>query len=71
MHFLSDTIIECWDHDPEARLTAHCMAERFNLMAQMDCDDILNNNHHHNMDSEASKLGCPTEEHQNSDRNMQ
>ncbi|XP_015284494.1 PREDICTED: TGF-beta receptor type-2-like [Gekko japonicus] len=70
MHFLSDTIIECWDHDPEARLTAHCVAERFNLMAQMDCDDILNNNHHHNTDSEASKLGCPREEHQNSDRNM-
>ena len=22
------TIEECWDHDPEARLTAHCMAER-------------------------------------------
>lgn len=19
---------ECWDHDPEARLTAHCVAER-------------------------------------------
>lgn len=22
------TIMECWDHDPEARLTAHCVAER-------------------------------------------
>ncbi|KAM4632968.1 TGF-beta receptor type-2 isoform 2-T2 [Polymixia lowei] len=22
------TIEECWDHDPEARLTAHCVAER-------------------------------------------
>ncbi|MEQ2183449.1 TGF-beta receptor type-2, partial [Goodea atripinnis] len=22
------TIRECWDHDPEARLTAHCVAER-------------------------------------------
>ncbi|XP_054898105.1 TGF-beta receptor type-2 isoform X1 [Poeciliopsis prolifica] len=22
------TIKECWDHDPEARLTAHCVAER-------------------------------------------
>ena len=20
--------MECWDHDPEARLTAHCVAER-------------------------------------------
>uniref|UniRef100_A0A4W3J9B0 Serine/threonine-protein kinase receptor n=1 Tax=Callorhinchus milii TaxID=7868 RepID=A0A4W3J9B0_CALMI len=35
MHFLCDTIIECWDHDPEARLTAHCVAERVNLMVQM------------------------------------
>ncbi|XP_054827816.1 TGF-beta receptor type-2-like [Eublepharis macularius] len=69
MHFLSDTITECWDHDPEARLTAHCVAERFNLMAQMDCDDMFNNNH--NTDSEASKLGCPREEHQNCDRNIQ
>ncbi|XP_056141758.1 TGF-beta receptor type-2 [Lampris incognitus] len=23
------TIEDCWDHDPEARLTAHCVAERF------------------------------------------
>ncbi|KAM6968096.1 TGF-beta receptor type-2-like [Aplochiton taeniatus] len=23
------TIEECWDHDPEARLTSHCVAERF------------------------------------------
>lgn len=26
------TINECWDHDPEARLTAQCVAERFNEM---------------------------------------
>ncbi|XP_062394325.1 TGF-beta receptor type-2 [Sardina pilchardus] len=26
------TINECWDHDPEARLTAHCVAERFGEM---------------------------------------
>uniref|UniRef100_A0A670YVA1 TGF-beta receptor type-2 n=1 Tax=Pseudonaja textilis TaxID=8673 RepID=A0A670YVA1_PSETE len=25
-----ETIVECWDHDPEARLTAQCVAERFN-----------------------------------------
>uniref|UniRef100_A0A8B9GJT9 Serine/threonine-protein kinase receptor n=1 Tax=Amazona collaria TaxID=241587 RepID=A0A8B9GJT9_9PSIT len=69
MHFLCDTITECWDHDPEARLTAHCVAERFNLMAQMDCDDILNNN----TDNEASKTASPGGEHQDSDgsRNMQ
>ncbi|RMC18746.1 hypothetical protein DUI87_04642 [Hirundo rustica rustica] len=58
MRFLCDTITECWDHDPEARLTAHCVAERFNLMAQMDCDDILNNN----TDNEASKTASPEAE---------
>ncbi|KFU88415.1 TGF-beta receptor type-2, partial [Chaetura pelagica] len=63
MRFLCDTITECWDHDPEARLTAHCVAERFNLMAQMDCDDILNNN----MDNEASKTTSPGGEHQDCD----
>ncbi|NWQ75370.1 TGFR2 protein, partial [Columbina picui] len=63
MRFLCDTITECWDHDPEARLTAHCVAERFNLMAQMDCDDILNNN----TDNEASKTASPSGEHQDSD----
>ncbi|OWK63174.1 TGF-beta receptor type-2 [Lonchura striata] len=69
MRFLCDTITECWDHDPEARLTAHCVAERFNLMAQMDCDDILNNN----MDNEASKTASPGGELQDSDgsRNIQ
>ncbi|KAJ3609622.1 hypothetical protein NHX12_024141 [Muraenolepis orangiensis] len=30
------TIDECWDHDPEARLTAHCVAERFNEMEHLD-----------------------------------
>ncbi|XP_064199865.1 TGF-beta receptor type-2 isoform X1 [Anguilla rostrata] len=30
------TINECWDHDPEARLTAHCVAERFHDMDHMD-----------------------------------
>lgn len=31
------TIMECWDHDPEARLTAHCVAERIcELEEQMD-----------------------------------
>lgn len=24
-----ETLTECWDHDPEARLTAQCVAERF------------------------------------------
>ncbi|XP_010872166.2 TGF-beta receptor type-2 [Esox lucius] len=30
------TIDECWDHDPEARLTAQCVAERFNEMEHLD-----------------------------------
>nr|XP_015212523.1 PREDICTED: TGF-beta receptor type-2 isoform X2 [Lepisosteus oculatus] len=30
------TINECWDHDPEARLTAQCVAERFTEMDHMD-----------------------------------
>ncbi|KAM3910448.1 TGF-beta receptor type-2-like [Leptodactylus fuscus] len=38
MDLLCDTISECWDHDPEARLTAHCVAERFIFMRQVDCD---------------------------------
>ncbi|XP_074856994.1 TGF-beta receptor type-2-like isoform X1 [Carettochelys insculpta] len=69
MHFLCDTITECWDHDPEARLTAHCVAERFNLMAQTDCDDILNNN----TDNEGMKTAQPSGDHQASDgsRNSQ
>lgn len=28
MAVMCATIKECWDHDPEARLTAHCVAER-------------------------------------------
>ncbi|KAK1165813.1 TGF-beta receptor type-2 [Acipenser oxyrinchus oxyrinchus] len=46
MQFLCNTIGECWDHDPEARLTAHCVAERFSMMGQMENKDNLNNNNH-------------------------
>lgn len=38
MQMLSATITECWDHDPEARLTAHCVLERFNTMAQEELE---------------------------------
>ncbi|XP_007422895.1 TGF-beta receptor type-2 isoform X1 [Python bivittatus] len=31
-----ETIVECWDHDPEARLTAQCVAERFNDFEYQD-----------------------------------
>lgn len=33
---LCASIEDCWDHDPEARLTAHCVAERFNGMEYLD-----------------------------------
>lgn len=32
MAVMCATIKECWDHDPEARLTAHCIAERISEM---------------------------------------
>lgn len=28
---LSDTMEECWDHDPEARLSASCVVERISV----------------------------------------
>ncbi|XP_041662459.1 TGF-beta receptor type-2 isoform X2 [Cheilinus undulatus] len=34
MSVFCSTITECWDHDPEARLTAHCVVERFNALQQ-------------------------------------
>ncbi|XP_023693577.1 TGF-beta receptor type-2 [Paramormyrops kingsleyae] len=45
MKLLCSTIVECWDHDPEARLTAQCVVERFNSMGEEDGgQDLLNNN---------------------------
>ena len=32
---LRDTIEECWDHDPEARLSAGCVEERLNQLTQL------------------------------------
>nr|XP_046259589.1 TGF-beta receptor type-2 [Scatophagus argus]XP_046259590.1 TGF-beta receptor type-2 [Scatophagus argus] len=32
MSVFCSTITECWDHDPEARLTAHCVVERFSAL---------------------------------------
>ncbi|XP_020491089.1 TGF-beta receptor type-2 [Labrus bergylta] len=34
MGVFCSTITECWDHDPEARLTAHCVVERLNALQQ-------------------------------------
>ncbi|KAG5842374.1 hypothetical protein ANANG_G00176980 [Anguilla anguilla] len=36
IQILCDTITDCWDHDPEARLTAQCVAERFSDMEHLD-----------------------------------
>ncbi|XDV33590.1 hypothetical protein PO909_003955, partial [Leuciscus waleckii] len=36
IHLLSSTIEECWDHDPEARLTAQCVVERFSDIISSD-----------------------------------
>lgn len=32
MNVFCSTVTECWDHDPEARLTAHCVVERFSAL---------------------------------------
>ncbi|XP_042283045.1 TGF-beta receptor type-2 isoform X1 [Thunnus maccoyii] len=40
MSVFCSTITECWDHDPEARLTAHCVVERFNALQQEDEEDL-------------------------------
>ncbi|XP_066542266.1 TGF-beta receptor type-2 [Hoplias malabaricus] len=39
MQLLCATITECWDHDPEARLTAHCVLERFNMLVQDELEN--------------------------------
>ncbi|CAI9572354.1 unnamed protein product [Staurois parvus] len=36
IQLVCETITECWDHDPEARLTAQCVAERFNELENLD-----------------------------------
>ncbi|KTF91239.1 hypothetical protein cypCar_00040125 [Cyprinus carpio] len=35
VHLLSSTIEECWDHDPEARVTAQCVVERFSEISSV------------------------------------
>ncbi|KAM3608258.1 uncharacterized protein V6R79_021949 [Siganus canaliculatus] len=34
MSVFCSTVTECWDHDPEARLTAHCVVERLTALQQ-------------------------------------
>ncbi|XP_010903242.2 TGF-beta receptor type-2 [Esox lucius] len=50
MNLLCATITECWDHDPEARLTAHCVVERFGSleeeMEQAELDTLISSQNH-------------------------
>uniref|UniRef100_H3CLW2 TGF-beta receptor type-2 n=1 Tax=Tetraodon nigroviridis TaxID=99883 RepID=H3CLW2_TETNG len=52
------TIMECWDHDPEARLTAHCVAKRISEM-----EDELDKLSSHSSSTEKipEELKIPTE----------
>ncbi|XP_023694816.1 TGF-beta receptor type-2 isoform X1 [Paramormyrops kingsleyae] len=36
IQMVCSTITECWDHDPEARLTAQCVVERFGETEHLD-----------------------------------
>uniref|UniRef100_A0A8C6SGY3 Serine/threonine-protein kinase receptor n=1 Tax=Neogobius melanostomus TaxID=47308 RepID=A0A8C6SGY3_9GOBI len=38
MSVFCSTVTECWDHDPEARLTADCVVERFTALQNEDTD---------------------------------
>lgn len=38
MNVFCSSITECWDHDPEARLTAHCVVERLSALQQEEQD---------------------------------
>lgn len=33
-------IVECWDQDPEARLTAHCVVERLDALSHLDTESL-------------------------------
>ncbi|XP_039674799.1 TGF-beta receptor type-2 [Perca fluviatilis] len=48
MSVFCSTVTECWDHDPEARLTAHCVVERYNVLQQEADEDNRRDNHGEN-----------------------
>ncbi|TWW79723.1 TGF-beta receptor type-2 isoform X1 [Takifugu flavidus] len=52
------TIMECWDHDPEARLTAHCVAERISEMED-EMDKL--SSHSSSTEKIPEELKIPTE----------
>lgn len=42
MRALTETMEECWDHDPEARLSAGCVKERLaRLLAQTTSQTVV------------------------------
>ncbi|XP_028846080.1 TGF-beta receptor type-2 [Denticeps clupeoides] len=55
MELLCSTITECWDHDPEARLTAHCVVERFNTLTQPEDSSVVSH-----IAEQHSSLATPT-----------
>ncbi|CAB1328723.1 unnamed protein product [Coregonus sp. 'balchen'] len=62
MNLLCATITECWDHDPEARLTAHCVLERFGSleeeMEQGGLDAVNNSQECPPFDTSPDSTGC-------------
>lgn len=52
------TIMECWDHDPEARLTAHCVTERISEMED-EMDKL--SSHSSSTEKIPEELKIPTE----------
>lgn len=41
LRVMCDTMEDCWDHDPEARLTASCMIERISTILQNSKTDLI------------------------------
>ncbi|KTF76953.1 hypothetical protein cypCar_00043748, partial [Cyprinus carpio] len=44
VQLLSSSIEECWDHDPEARLTAQCIVERFSEISSAVISPVSSDN---------------------------
>lgn len=36
-----ETVEECWDHDPEARLSAGCVEERLSQLSQQSSTSVV------------------------------
>ncbi|KAJ0005835.1 hypothetical protein NQD34_015729 [Periophthalmus magnuspinnatus] len=57
MSVFCSTITECWDHDPEARLTAHCVVERFTAIQNEEETDRLNQDSNQDLNQEQVREG--------------